>query len=409
MKQASDVVSVSPPPEFKQNYQAFRFMGGNLVSFFGDQIYLIALPLVVLALTGSPLSMGIVAALERIPVLFQPFAGVLADRFDRKRVLMICDFSRFLIIGAIGIAYLSGILMISAIYVGAFLVGTLGQLYQTSQFASLPRLVRKNDLDLANSMNTGMLHTAVFLAPGLGGWIVTFYNPGIGLLLNSFSFFIGFLVVWSLKLGKGAKWKGGSTFWKDMKEGFDFVIQKKALLYTNIGMLFSVFGTTLFLTMMIIHLKATLSFSGVHIGWTLSFGGLGAIGGALVTPMLRERFAYQTLLVTGGIVGGISIILFGIYQSFLALALLNTVGTICASISSPCIVTLRQKLTPERLLGRVQATSRFMTWALMPVAALTAGFIGEYVSTSAVIVIGGSVATVASLIYLHPALKFEVS
>lgn len=407
MKQDIEFVSTPSPPEFKQNYQAFRFIGGNLVSFFGDQIYLIALPLMVLALTGSPLSMGIVAALERIPVLFQPFAGVFADRFNRKRVLMICDISRFLIIGAIGIGYLADFLMISVIYVGAFLVGLLGQLYQTSQFASLPRLVRKSDLDLANSMNTGVLHTAVFLAPGLGGWVVTFYNPGIGLLLNSVSFFIGFLVVCSLELGDAPKWKGGSSFWKDMKEGFEFVIQKKALLYTNIGMLFSVFGTTLFLTMMVVHLKATLSFSGIHIGWVLSVGGLGAIGGALITPALRKRVAYQTLLVTGGVIGGISIILFGIYQSFLALALLNAVGTICASIKSPCIVTLRQKLTPERLLGRVQATSRFMTWALMPVAALAAGFIGEYVSTSAVIVIGGSVATVASLIYLHPSLKLR--
>lgn len=408
MSQPAEILLGEEQPEFKRNHQALRFIGGNLVSFFGDQIYLIALPLMVLALTGSPLSMGIVAAIERIPVLLQPVAGVVADRFNRKRVLMVCDFFRFVLIGSIGIGYLLDAVSISIIYVAAFILGILGQLYQTSQFASIPKLVRKQDLDLANSLNTGVLHTAVFLAPGFGGWIVTIYNPGVGLIMNSISFFVGFLVVLSLNLETEPPNKHSSSFFHEMKEGFDFVIQNKPLLYTNLGMLFSVFGTTLFLTMMIVHLSTTLSYSGTDIGWVLSLGGLGAIGGSLLAPSIRKRVSYQYVLLSGGVVGGLSILLFSFYESFIALALLNAVGTICASVTSPCIVTLRQKLSPERLLGRVQATSRFMTWTLMPVAALVAGIIGEYVSTEAVIASGGMVTMVASLIYLHPSLKKEV-
>ncbi|WLR48362.1 MFS transporter [Halobacillus litoralis] len=187
-------------PAFTSNRQVFRFIGGNLVSFFGDQIYIIALPLMVLALTGSPLSMGIVAAIERVPVLLQPLAGVLADRLNRKRLLLFCDFFRFLLLGSIGALFLYEMMTIYVLYAAAFVIGLLGQLYQTSQFASIPKLVRKQDLDLVNAWNTGMFHTAVFLAPGLGGWIVAIYNPGVGMILNSFSFLIGFLVVWSLRL-----------------------------------------------------------------------------------------------------------------------------------------------------------------------------------------------------------------
>ncbi|ARI75330.1 MFS transporter [Halobacillus mangrovi] len=94
--------TVQKAPEFKKNSQVFRFIGGNLVSFFGDQIYMIALPLIVLAITESPLSMGIVAALERLPVLIQPIAGVIADRFNRKSLLLVCDLLRGLIIGGNG-------------------------------------------------------------------------------------------------------------------------------------------------------------------------------------------------------------------------------------------------------------------------------------------------------------------
>ncbi|WBX79929.1 MFS transporter [Virgibacillus salarius] len=151
-------------PEFRKNYPVFRFIGGNLISFFGDQIYLIALPLIVLALTGSPLSMGIVAALERLPILIQPFTGVLADNFNRKKILLVCDLGRFLMIGILGLLYIMDNLLIWEVYVAAFIVGVLTQVYNTSQFASVPRLVQKKDLQLVNSINTGIFQTAVFIA-----------------------------------------------------------------------------------------------------------------------------------------------------------------------------------------------------------------------------------------------------
>lgn len=82
-------------------------------------------------------------------------------------------------------------------------------------------------------------------------------------------------------------------------------------------------------------------------------------------------------------------------------------GTVAASMMNPCIVTIRQTLTPDYLLGRVQATSRFMTWILMPVAALLAGVMAYQVGTDTTILIGGSISTIASFIYLHPSLKYK--
>ena len=394
-------------PEFKKNFQVFRFIGGNLVSFFGDQIYLIALPLIVLAITGSPLSMGIVAALERLPILIQPFTGVLADNFNRKKLLMICDLGRFLTVGLLGCLYLTDQLTIWGIYAGALLVGVLTQVYNTSQFASVPKLVQKRDLQLVNSINTGIFQTAVFIAPGLGGIIISIFNPGMGLIINSLTFLIGFLVVWSLNIESNVQKEKitSSKVFTDIKEGFHFVIQKKPILYTNLAMFFSIFGTTLFLTMLVIHLKSTAGLDSILIGYVLSIGGIAAIGGALITNTLKKHFSYRTILFFASLVGGVSIIAFGMSNSFIWLALMNALGTISASIMNPCIVTIRQKLTPDHLLGRVQATSRFMTWILMPVAALTAGILAEQYSTTLTFFIGGVIATISSVIYLHPSLK----
>lgn len=394
-------------PDFKRNFQVFRFIGGNLVSFFGDQISLIALPLIVLAITGSPLSMGIVAALERLPILIQPFTGVLADNFNRKKILLLCDLGRFITVGLLGFLYMVNHLTIWEIYGGALIVGLLTQIYNTCQFASIPKLVQKKDLQLVNSINTGILQTAVFIAPGLGGIIISIFNPGIGLIINSFSFLVGFLVVLSLNIDSSIqKDKMTSTkVFTDIKEGFKFVITVKPILYTNLAMLFSIFGTTLFLTMLVIHLKFTVSLDTLQIGYLLSIGGVAAIGGALITNWLKKHFSYRSILFSAGVIGGVSIIAFAMYDSFLWLALMNAIGTVSAAIMSPCIVTIRQNLSPDHLLGRVQATSRFMTWVLMPVSALVAGVVAEQFGTTLTLLGGGVIATIASFIYLHPSLK----
>ncbi|GAA0593740.1 MFS transporter [Virgibacillus siamensis] len=394
-------------PEFKKNYPVFRFIGGNLISFFGDQIYLIALPLIVLALTGSPLSMGIVAALERIPILIQPFTGVLADNFNRKKILLVCDLARFLTIGTLGVLSITDNLLMWEVYIAAFIVGILTQVYNTTQFASVPRLVQKKDLQLVNSINTGIFQTAVFIAPGVGGILISVFSPGIGLIINSLSFFVGYLVILSLNIDSNIQKEkvDGSKVFADIKEGFIFVINQKPILYTNLAMLFSIFGTTLFLTMLVIHLKSTVGLDAARIGYLLSIGGVAAIVGALMTNVLKRYYSYRSILFVAGVVGGGSIIGFGLYNSFIWLVIMNALGTISAAIMSPCVVTIRQKLSPDHLLGRVQATSRFMTWILMPVSALMAGIIGEYFGTTLTLFIGGTIALLASFIYLHPSLN----
>ncbi|WP_112182514.1 MULTISPECIES: MFS transporter [Paraliobacillus] len=400
--------SVNEVSEFKKNHSAFRFIGGNVISFCGDQIYLIAIPLMVLAITGSPLSMGLVAALERLPILFQPLTGILADRYNRKHLLLLCDLARCIIVGLIGVLFIFDLLEIWFLNSAAFLIGILSQVYNIAQFASIPRLVRKEDLQAINSINTGLFNTAVLVAPGLGGLIISFYNPGYALLINSFSFLVAFFAILSINLKQEPqKHDKKSSFWLDIKEGFQFVIQTKPILYTNLAMLISIFGTTLFLTMMVFHLTDTINLTVEQTGILISIGGIGAITGALVTNLLSERFTYRRILFFASFIGGFSIILFGVASSYFLLIVFNALGTFAASLMNPCIVTIRQTLTPDHLLGRVQATSRFMAWILMPLAAFIAGLLANEFGTNFTIVLGGVVSTFASLFYLHQSLKYN--
>ncbi|KPL58894.1 MFS transporter [Rossellomorea vietnamensis] len=392
-------------PPLKKNYPVFRFMGGNLISFFGDQIYLIAIPLMVLSITGSPVSMGIVAALERLPILLQPFAGILSDRFNRKCLLLLCDLGRCILVGMIGILFIMGILEMWMVYPVVFGIGSLSQIYNTSQFASVPGLVRREDLQAVNSLNSGMFNLAVFFAPGVGGLIISFLNPGYALLVNSVSFLVSFLAIASLRMKREERDSSKQSIWREIREGVEFVIQTKPILYTNLAMVSSVFGTTLFLTLLVFHLKDSLDINTVMIGWLLSAGGVGAILGAVMSNFFRRWFSYRSILFTASVVGGLSILLFGLMDTYFWLVITNAAGTFCASMMSPCIITIRQTLSPDHLLGRVQATSRLMTWILMPIAAFLAGILAEAMGTNLTIVLAGALSTLASIPYLHHSLK----
>ncbi|MEN1969227.1 MFS transporter [Lentibacillus sp. N15] len=395
-------------PTLWRNFPVHRFMGGNLISFFGDQIYLIALPLLVLDITGSPLSMGMVSALERLPILMQPIIGVLADRFNRKRLLMGSDLGRCLIIGLLGLLFLTEQLEMEFIYAGAIIIGVLSQIYNTVQFASIPSLVSKHDLQAVNAIQAGFSKTAVLVGPGLGGFIISLYNPGYALLVNSLSFLVSFLAIASIPIGKTITGrKTHTSFFNDLREGFVFVWKTKPILFTNLAILTSMSGTTLFLTMLVFYLKEDAYLSAIQIGWLVSLGGVGAILGAISTNLWLKKFSHKQLLFVSSVLGGLSIILFSQAQSFIWLVLFNTLGDFMASIMNPCIVTIRQTLTPDHLLGRVQATSRFMSWILLPLFSLLAGVLAMYIGSSTTIFIGGLLATIASLFYLHPSLKKE--
>ncbi|GGH77261.1 MFS family permease [Pullulanibacillus pueri] len=392
-------------PELRRNYPLFRFVGGNVISFFGDQIYLIALPLIVLAITGSPLSMGMISALERLPIVLQPITGILSDRLNRKWLLMICDMGRCLIIGLLGVLFILEHLHLWELTMAALLIGVMSQIYNTSQFASVPHLVRRNDLQFANSINAGLSNTAVLLGPTLGGLIISLYNPGYALLVNSFSFFISFLSISSVALTPRGKIPSKQSFVKEIKEGFQFVLQKKPILFTNLAILTSMFGTTFFLTLMIFHLKESVHLSANQIGWLVSIGGIGSISGSICTYFLIKQMSYRTLLFLSSVLGGISLLFFSDCHTYIGLIVYNAMGTFMASIMNPCIVTIRQLLTPDHLLGRVQATSRFMAWVLLPLSAFLAGVLAQAIGTHLTIFIGGIFTTLSSVFYLHPSLN----
>lgn len=394
-----------------KNVKVMNLLGSKFISFLGDQVYLLVLPLIVLQLTGSAVSMGIIAAVERIPVFFQPIAGWIADTYNRKRILYFSDLSRGFLLLLLAVLYQTNTLEFWHIAVGALFMGWLTQLHNAAGFAFLPHLVQKERLHEANAWDEGLFQTAIVIGPALGGLLVSMTAPGAGLFLNAISFFLTFWMITKIHIeheNKVTRYNRHTffhTFASELKEGFKHVFNTKIIWYTNLALMISTFGTTMFLTLLIFHLKEILFFKPAEIGFILSLGGLMAITGALLTNRMNRVFRFQTILMIAHLTGGLSIIGLAISETFIAVAITNAIGVLAACMINPCIRTIRQTHTPDHLLGRVQATSRWMTWLLLPVAAMVSGYIAASTSSSFTITIGGIVTASTFLFYLLPAVR----
>ncbi|HVU68669.1 MAG TPA: MFS transporter, partial [Ktedonobacteraceae bacterium] len=133
-----------------RNRTYLLLQGGQLVSFIGDQQQFIALPLLILALTGSAVQAGLAVGLSTIAVLaVSPLAGALVDRWDRRRTMLICDTGRLLLTLSIPLTFWFHLLSMPQLYLVVVLTGVLGTLFNVAQTAALPNVVTREQLPAA--------------------------------------------------------------------------------------------------------------------------------------------------------------------------------------------------------------------------------------------------------------------
>ncbi|GAA0724736.1 MFS transporter [Clostridium malenominatum] len=386
---------------FSRLASIYKLMVGNLISFIGDQIYIIAIPWIVYNITGSITQMATITAIGKIPNMFQPISGVWVDRFNKKKLLLVCDALESILVCSMGFFYLWEKLELPYIYLITIISGFLSQIYNSAKFSVIPLLAKEDDLHYVNSLDSGIYNMGILIGPSIGGLIISAFNPGYALIINGVSFLGTLVAVLFTEISEESidkKARHLKYLKEDLKMGFNFVFKTPSLLYTNTALIFSSLGTTLFLTVMFFYLRSIVGLNASEVGVLLSIGGVGAILGSLLTNHLIKYISHIKIIILGMLLGGSSIVIFGIARSYMMLVLSNALGTFAVSLINPCVTTIRQSVTPKYLLGRVQATSRFITWILIPIAAYAAGVMSDFWGSSTTIVIGGIIQMTSSLI-----------
>lgn len=346
---------------------------GQTISSIGSGVSELAFPLLVLALTHSPAQAGFASALRTIPYfVFTLPGGALIDRWNRKRVMILCDTGRAISMASIPVALVFGHLTILQLYIVSLLEGSLYVFFDLAETASLPRVVSKEQLPAAISQNQVTFGITNLLGPALGGFLYTL-GRAVPFLVDAISYLVSVISLLFIK----AKFQMERTVASrklrtEIVEGMKWLWRQpilRVMAFLNSGWSALGFGFSL----MVIVMAQGQHLSPTFIGILFAIGGVSSILGASITPFIQKRLRY-----------GQSII--GLWWLYVVVWLLAafvhtpiTLGAIVAcfflvdSIYNIVQFSYRLALIPDELQGRVNSAFRLISYSLRPVGIALTG------------------------------------
>jgi MFS family permease len=376
------------------------------VSSIGDFFYFVAIVVFLLERTGSAswLAAAVVARLLAY-ALFGSFGGVMADRYDRRRLMVLLDFVRagVMVILAV-VAWEHGP---PALVIGLTVVNAIASCpYRPALVASTPALVHEDDLAAANAAESVVGQIAYFLGPALGGLLVAIAGTGAAFIVNAASFGVSGLFLSRLGgLGGGAT--NGTAAEKrsaraDLVEGMRTVRTEQGLaaLIAFTAMVAFLFGFEQVVHVLVATDRLGMSAAGVG----LLSGAIG-VGGILIAPFtarLGDGPSAGTLLAAAGVIMGVPLALLAVIGSPAVAAtvlLAEGAGSIAFEV---LFITLLQRATPEHLLARVYGLQDSLTSVAQLFGALLAPVLIGGVELDATLWIGGAIVVGVAVVLLPP-------
>ena len=381
-------------------------------SWLGDGFMLVALPWQVYELTNSPTAMGLVAAVQMVPIFaFTLIGGVASDRVDRKKVILVSEIARGVAAGVAGVLVLTGAIEIWHIGVMVAVFG-LGQAFAGPAFGSiLPQIVPEELLVQANSA----LHTVHTIAarlggPALAGLLIAAFGTGIAFLIDAASFVVGAVAIallWT-QFAKRVLAEGERrTIFADIREGFGYVRGRTWLWATLLWwLLVAPFGTAPYVVLLPHLLKNDLGGEASDLGLLFAAGGVGGIVMSLVlsqTGIPRRHVTFIYVLFAVGLADLFFYSLTNAPWQMLVIAFLAEGMLTGATLAWS---TLLQRAVPNEFLGRVRSLDSFAAFALTPVAMAIVGPAAEHFGVRPVLAVGGVAATAVTVaIFYLPGMR----
>jgi len=372
------------------------------ISLIGDGIYLVAIAFQVYALSNSPTALSLVFFAWTLPmVLLFLLTGVLADRFDRRMLMIAADVVRGASIGAMGVLSVTGNLELSHMFVLVAFYGAGEALFMPAFTAIVPEIVPKDILLEANALDHFVRPlTMRFLGPAVGGVLVATGSPGVALLADAATFVVSAVAVWMVKARPATRHEHTSAL-KEVAEGVRFARQHVwfwgTIVMASIGLLFF-YGPLEVLIPYVV--KNDLGGDAGDYGAVLACGGVGAI---LVSVAMGQRALPKRhmtfMFVTWG-VGVLMVAAFAlvstVWQAMIASTLMSAMFTAGMIVWG----TLMHKLVPIDLLGRVSSLDWLVSAALIPVSFLLTGPIAERIGVDTTLLGAGIIGCALTLVFL---------
>lgn len=371
---------------------------GQSISNFGSAITNLALPLTaVVLLHASSGQMGVLRAMLTFPALFMSLLfGVWVDRLRRRPLLMAADVGRMLLLGLIPLAAWLKLLHIEYLYLIGLLVGTLTVLFDIAITSFLPSVVPGEALLEGNSKMQQSSTFVSMVGPAVAGALIGLVTAPMAIIVDAFSFLASVLSLWWIRVPEHHTSPGASaraSFWQEIREGFHALLRTPVLRDLTIFTALGAFFITIQQTIFVLFVLNVLNLTALQLGLVVSSSGIASFLGALLVSRVTRYLGPGPTIVLGESLTALGGVLVAAAGGPFAVALLVLIcgqgafglGTPLYSINQ---IALRQAMTPAQLLGRVNASRRFLVFGIMPLAALLSGLLGSVFGLRSTLVIG---------------------
>jgi MFS family permease len=347
-----------------------------------DGVFWVALPLLAVQLTRSPVLIAGVTVAARLPWLLAPVAGALADRMDRRQAMVRVNLVRTVLLGGLALAVAADLATLPMLYAVAVALGVAETLFDTSAQSLLPALVARDDLTVANSRLYAVeLVANTFVGPPLGGLLAA---AGLGLALGvpAAAYLVGAgclaLIVGSFR-AVGAGPAGSTRLRDDIAEGARFVWRHPVLRPLAIMLGMGNMAFTAFFSVFVLYVVAPgpMGLSEAGFGILTATIGVGSLLGTWLAVPAERRLGRVRTLVVSVVLSTASLLVPILTTSPVLVGASLAVSGVSVVLWNVVTVSLRQRITPDRLLGRMNASYRLVGWGTMPLGALVGGVLAE--------------------------------
>ena len=380
----------SPPPtSLLRNRNFLWFWGGDAISQLGAQFSQLAIPVLAVTLLGATeFEVGVLGAAQTAAFLLVGLpAGAWIDRMLKRRVMIAADLVRAVALAVLPALWFGGVLQMWHVYLVAAVLGVATVFFDVSYQSYPPILLPGSQIGGANSRLEATAQIARIGGPGLAGALLAVVSAPVLLLADGISYLVSAFALWRVRdterPSDPAQRQGLA---KEIGEGLRFVFG-----HPLIRRIVGTTATTNFFSMIVFTLEAililrVLGFEPWVLGLILSVGSVGGLLGAIATPWVTRRIGEGTALSVSAVGFGVAILALPLAGMFPAFAVpILIAGTFLESflvlLYNITQVTMRQRLCPPRLLGRMNASIRFVVWGVMPIASLLAGVLGSSIGT----------------------------
>ena len=395
--------SQNPAPASTLSWRFWVFWGSQAVSNLADGFFRVALPLLAVQLTRDPLLVSGVAFALSLPWLLLSLpVGVFVDRWDRRRTMAVANGVRVLILSVSVYLLVGGQMNIFVLYAVALGLGVTETLTDTAAGALLPALVPTENLEQANARLVGVQTvTNQFLGPPFGSALVTL---GVAYALGSSGllYFAAFLFLLPIRGSFTARRQVSRRLYDEFRTGLVFIRTSPTLqvIITIISALNLCWSAYYALLVLYAVQPGPMGLTPFQYGLILASVGVGGTLGTYLVDIVQRQIERQWLLF-GDILGSLLLLVASLLTvHFYVFLITGMIAGIAGSISNVALVSLRQRIVPDELLGRVGGASRLFSYGALSLGAAGAGLIAQYVGVRGVFAICIVIVLIAMILCL---------